>query len=100
MASRFTMAAVNILDFWDNSFSLFLLEKNLIGRGARRKNRQLLSQAKIGPQLAPLINKQTFKQAFYNSLTGILLDSKLQNEVVNLERLVLEAKKIALQRQL
>ena len=48
----------------------------------------------------PLTNKQTADQAFHDAPSEIIPDSQLQNEVANLERQVLEAKKAALQKQL
>ena len=66
---------------------------------AQRRTRQG-SPAKNLPSLPTGANKWTADQAFHDATTQLVPDSQLQNELANLERQVLEAKKAALQSQL
>ena len=93
------MAAVNVPDSSDNSLTPPPPERNTIGKGAQRKTRQG-GAAKNQPSLPTATNKRTVDQAFHDAQTELVPDSQLQDEVTNLERQVLEAKKAALQRQI
>ena len=68
-----------------------------MGKGAPRKTRQ---GATKNPTPGPSTNKRTADLAFHDAPSEMVPDSQLQNEVANLERQVLEAKKAALQKQL
>lgn len=85
------MAAVDVPDSRDNSLTPPPPERT--GKGAPRKARQ---GATKNPTPAPPSNKRTADQAFHDAPTEMAPDSQLQNEVANLERQVLEAKKAAL----
>ena len=91
------MPAVNVPHSRDNSLTPLPLEINTTGKGTRRKTRQG-GTVKNLPSLSA--NKRTADQAFHVAPSELAPDSQLHNEVANLERQVLEAKKAALQRQL
>ena len=93
------MAAVNVSDSRDSSLTPPPQERNTTGKGAQRRTRQG-GPAKNLPSLPTGANKRTADQAFHDATTQLVPESQLQNEVANLERQVLEAKKTALQRQL
>ena len=93
------MAAVNVSDSRDSSLTPPPQERNVIGKGTQRRTRQGGPAKNPAPPL-PAANKRTADQAFHDASTELVPDSQLQNEVANLERQVLEAKKVALQRQL
>ena len=93
------MAGINIPDSRDNSLTPPPPEKATAGKAAPRKTRQGAT-AKNPPSLPPANHKRTADQAFHDASSEIIPDSQLQNEVANLERQVLEAKKAALQKQL
>ena len=91
------MPAVNVPDSRENSLTPPPPEKNT-GKGTQRKTRQgTTKNLTPAPQIP---NKRTADQAFHDAQSDIVPDSQLQNEVANLERQVLEAKKAALQKQL
>ena len=92
------MAAVNVPDSRDNSLTPPPPEKSITGKGAPRKTRQGATKNPAPTLLPP--NKRTADQAFHDAPSEMVPDSQLQNEVANLERQVLEAKKAALQKQL
>lgn len=87
------MAAHNAPESEENSLTSSSLEKT-ITRGASRKTRQTKN-----PTSGPSTNKRTAEQAFHNAPTELVPDSQLENEVADLERQVLEAKKVVLQKQ-
>ena len=97
MASGSTMAAVNVPDSRDDSLTPPPPEKSTTGKGAQRRTCQGAKAATPAP--VPT-NKQTADQAFHDAPSEMVPDSQLQNEVANLERQVLEAKKAALRKQL
>lgn len=70
-----TMAAVNISNYKNNFFSLFLPKKGLISRGALRKNFPPTNQTQISFHLALLIKKLTADQVFYDASTRIIPNS-------------------------
>ncbi len=84
------MAAVNVLYFRDNSFSSPPKEKSTNRRIAFYKIRQ--KATKNLSSIFSLTYKQTADQAFHDAVNKIVLHSQLQNEIVNLEQQVLEAK--------
>lgn len=96
------MAAVNVPDSRDNSLTPSPPEKSTSGKGAPRKTRQGTARnptpapAHAPAPAPPVTNKRTADQAFHDASSEIIPDSQLQNEVANLERQVLEAKKAAL----
>ena len=93
------MAAVNVSDSRDSSPTPPPQEQNTIGKGTQQKTRQGGPAKNPAPPLSAA-NKRTADQAFHHASTELVPDSQLQNKVANLERQVLEAKKVALQRQL
>ena len=97
MASGSTMAAFIVPDSRDNSLTPPPPEKSTTGKGPQRRTRQGAKTATPAP--VPT-NKRTADQAFHDAPSEMVPDSQLQNEVANLERQVLEAKKAALQKQL
>ena len=99
MALGSTMAAVKVSDSRDSSLTPPPQEQNTIGKCTQRRTSQG-GPAKNPNPLLPATNKRMADQAFHDASTELVPDSQLQNEVVNLEQQVLEAKKVALQRQL
>ena len=95
MASGSTMAAVNISDSRDSSLTPTPQEQNIIEKDTQQRTRQGGPAKNSAPPL-PAANKRTADQAFRDASTELASDSQLQNEVANLERQVLEAKKVAL----
>ena len=91
------MAAVNVPDSSDNSLTPPPPEGNTTEKGAQRKTYQG-GIAKNFPSLSA--NKQTADQVFHDAPSELAPDSQLQNEVADLERQVLKAKKAAFQKQL
>ena len=62
-----------------------------------------MHQRDLTKNLVPLlltVNRQIADQVFHEISTELVLNSQLQNEVANLKRQVLNAKKVALQRQI
>ena len=92
MASGSAIAAVNVP-------TPSRPEKSVTGKAAQCKTRQG-STAKNLPSLSLPSKKQTADQTFHDAPSKIIPDSQLQNDVANLERQVLEAKKAALQKKL
>ena len=92
------MAAVNVSDSRDSSFTPPPQERNTTGKGTQQRTRQG-GPAKNPAPPPPVANKRTANQAFHDASTELVPDSQLQNEVANMERQVLEAKKVVLQRQ-
>ena len=92
------MAAVNVPDSRDNSLTPPPPEKSTTGKGAPRKTRQ--GATKNPTLILPPSNKRTADQAFHDAPSEMVPDSQLQDEVANLKRQVLEAKKAALQKRL
>ncbi len=88
------MAAANISDSRNNSLTLPPLEKTSTGKSAQYKTRQTKN---LIP--GPSTNKRIADQVFHDVSTKLVPDSQLQNEVADLERRVLEARKAALQKQ-
>ena len=99
MASGSTMAAVNVSDSRDSSLTPPLQERNRTEKSTQQRERQGGPGKNLASPL-PAANKRTANQAFHNPSSELVPDSQLQNEVANLERQVLEAKKVVLQRQL
>ena len=89
------MAAHNVPDSRENSLTPPPPEKTTTGKGAPRKTRQMKN-----PTPGPSTNKRTADQAIHAAPPEPVPDSQLQNEVADLERRVLEARKAALQKQL
>ena len=92
MASGSPMAAVNVSDSRDSSLTPPPQERNTTGKSTQRRTREGGHAKNLAP-LPPAANKRTADQAFHDASMELVPDSQLQNEVANLERQVLEAKK-------